>query len=335
MMNNLFFQKIKKITKRSNGILNGIVGDKLHDTPLGIKMSFYHENKPLILDRKHLTAIFAPPGASPSAKICILIHGLADSETTWAFRDKSDYGTLLKQDFDVIPFYLRYNSGLHISQNGQALAALITELYKNYPIELEDICIIAHSMGGLVAHSACYYAQASSDEWPQKIKNIFLLATPHLGSFLEKFANVTTNILEKIPNWPTRLVGKVINWRSAGIKDLRFGYLTHMDWENQHPDRLLNNNKSPVPKLPDHVRYYVISARLTQNEQHWVSQLFGDILVRTKSATARSNNKDEFNFPAEHHYQFPKMHHLKLTNSKEVYEKIKSWITTGLTASPE
>jgi triacylglycerol lipase len=323
----LSLQKLKKVAAQGVSVLNGVVGDKLHNTPFGIEMNFYDKNKPIILDKNTLTERFAEQNTLPTPKICILIHGLTDNETTWAFPDKSDYGSLLKEDLGYTPFYLRYNTGLHISDNGQVLADILEKLYQNYPIEIEEICIVAHSMGGLVAHSACFYAQKLGLTWTNQLKHIFLLATPHLGSFLEKFANLTTNILEKVPNWHTRLVGKVLNLRSAGIKDLRFGYLTETDWKDQDADRLLRNNKTPPPLISG-TSYYVISGRMTEKDKHWVSQLFGDILVRSSSAMARSNNADEFNFPAENHFEFAKTYHHELSARSDVYEKIRSWIKT-------
>ena len=319
------FQKIKKIAGQSVSVLNGVVGDKLQNTALGIEMNFYAQNKAVDLTKDSLSERYTRLNQIPYPKVCILIHGLTNNETIWEFPDKSDYGALLARDFQYSPFYLRYNTGLHISDNGKALAAIVEKLYQNYPVEIEEVCIIAHSMGGLVTHSACHYAQERNLGWSKKITQIFLLATPHLGSYLEKFANVTTNVLAKVPNWHTRLVGKVLNLRSAGIKDLRFGYLTETDWKDQNPDRLLWNNKTP-PKMLADVSYHVISARLTQKEKHWISLLFGDILVSTKSATARSKNTGEFNFPAENHYEFPKTYHLALTATTEVYEKIKSML---------
>lgn len=318
-------QKLKKVAAQGVSVLNGVVGDKLQNTPFGIEMNFYDQNAPIILDKNNLSERFASQNTIPTPKICILIHGLTDNETTWAFPDKSDYGSLLKEDMGYTPFYLRYNTGLHISDNGQALANILEQLFQNYPIDIEDICIIAHSMGGLITHSACHYGQEWGLTWTTRLKHIFLLATPHLGSFLEKFANITTNILEKVPNWHTRLVGKVLNLRSAGIKDLRFGYLTETDWKDQDADRLLRNNKTP-PQILSGVSYYVISGRMTEKEKHWVSQLLGDILVRNSSATARSKNVGEFNFPTENHYEFAKTYHHELAARTDVYEKIKGWI---------
>lgn len=287
-------------------------------------MGFYENNQKVDLSKKGLNSYFIDKQVTP--KICILIHGLTNNEIIWTFPDESDYGTLLQQDLEYTPFYLRYNTGLHISDNGKAFANTMEQLHENYPIEIEEITIIAHSMGGLITHSACYYAQLKQNSWTQKLKNIFLLATPHFGSFLEKFANVTTNILEKVPNWPTRMVGKILNLRSAGIKDLRFGYLTEDEWNSEDPDKLLKNNKKPISIL-EGVNYYVISGRLTKEEKHWLSYLFGDILVSKRSATARSKNTKEFNFPVENHFEFAKTFHFELNTRIEVYEKMKEWIT--------
>ena len=319
-------EKIAKIAARGKSIINGIVGDKIQNTALAIKMNFYEKNKVLDLEKESLVAFNGVNNPKNSAKICIFIHGLTENETTWTFKEGMDYGSLLNQDFDMVPFYLRYNTGLHISENGQTLAALIEKLLQNYPIPIQEISIIAHSMGGLLTHSACHYAQDLDLEWVSKVKNVFLLATPHLGSFLEKFANLTTNILEKIPNFPTRLVGKAINLRSAGIKDLRYGYIKTSDWAEKDPDVLFENNKTTAQKLPENVSYYLISARMTEAEKHWVSLLLGDMLVSTSSAISRSKSEHELRFPEANHYEFAKTFHFELTRAPKVYEKISHWL---------
>ena len=73
----------------------------------------------------------------------------------------------------------------------------------------------------------------------------------------DKSGNIGSNILDKIPNWATWMVGKAINLRTAGIKDLRFGYITEEDWKNNHPDSLLSNTKKATSKLPE-VNYFII-----------------------------------------------------------------------------
>ncbi|WP_338793744.1 hypothetical protein [Bernardetia sp. MNP-M8] len=325
------FRKAKKVTSQANSIINGSVGDKFQEysvlKPLDIKMNFYHRQSPIKLHKESLRkrSNYSYNDKPVSNKLCILIHGLVFNETCWQFKDRSDYGKKLEEDYGFTPFYLRYNTGLHISDNGQELAILLEELYQNYPVKIEEICFICHSMGGLLMHSAAYYAQEEGFDWVTKTKKVFLLGTPHLGSFFERFANVTTNILQRVPNWHTRLVGKVINLRSAGIKDLRYGYLREEDWKDKNPDSFLENTKNEVPKL-DGVEYFIISGRLTKEETHWVNCFFGDILVSKKSANAHFIDTEEINSESDNSIQFAATHHFKLLTMDEVYEKIKFWI---------
>jgi triacylglycerol lipase len=321
-----WYKKLKRVSFQGLSAVNGAFGDRLAATRLGITMDFYTNGRPLLIDKNSLSEYFKTTNTLPSTKVCVLIHGLTHNETAWDFEDYSNYGTMLAADMQYTPFYIRYNTGLHISDNGQYFAAILEELHANYPVPITEICIIAHSMGGLVTHSACHYAQENGLVWTEKVKQIFLLASPHLGSFLEKFANLTTSVLGEIPNYPTRLVGRAINLRSAGIKDLRFGYLRETDWKDKRADQLLLNHKQPTNRLAN-AAYYIISGRLTQDEKHWVNQLFGDILVRNSSALARSENPNEFNFPPENHYEFPKTNHFQLTKMAAVYEKIKAWLS--------
>ncbi|MBK9733814.1 MAG: hypothetical protein IPO92_02105 [Saprospiraceae bacterium] len=313
--------KLKLFAAGGQSIINGVFGDKIEHTSLGIIMGFYLKNKPIILDKKAMLEYTGGVQEKITSKICILIHGLTNNESTWSFKDKSDYGLMLSRELSFTPFYVRYNTGLHISDNGKNLSDIIETLCKNYPVPIDEISIIAHSMGGLVTHSACHLAKTQDLFWTKKLRNVFLLATPHLGSFLEQFANITTNILDKIPNWPTRMVGRAINMRSAGIKDLRFGYITEEDWKNKQPDSLLSNTKKPVSKL-EGVNYFVIYGILPRKEKHWLGNVFGDVLVTAKSATGRSYDNSGFNFREEHHFEFPKTNHATFTSNQAVYKKI-------------
>jgi len=74
-----------------------------------------------------LRAAFPDAGA----RLAVFLHGLTESEASWCFhaeqhhgrRDVS-YGTQLRDDLGLTPVYLRYNTGLHISENGRSLARL-------------------------------------------------------------------------------------------------------------------------------------------------------------------------------------------------------------------
>src|SRR5262249_56803185 len=102
--------------------LNGVLGDYLAEThnPLAIKMRLCHGGQPLKLERRALRA--ALPGAG--GKLLVLVHGLCVNDAQWK-RQGHDLGAALARDLDSTLVHLRYNSGLHISINGQEFSALL------------------------------------------------------------------------------------------------------------------------------------------------------------------------------------------------------------------
>ena len=92
-----------------------------------------------------------------SSSITIFVHSLMSSERIWSmprnlidFHHGQSYGQRLQHDSDTTAVYVRFNSGLHISTNGQQLAELIDELVEAWPVEVTEVNLIGHSMGGLV-----------------------------------------------------------------------------------------------------------------------------------------------------------------------------------------
>jgi triacylglycerol esterase/lipase EstA (alpha/beta hydrolase family) len=319
-------ESLKKGKNKSISAINGILGDYLQkeNSSLAIPMGFYDKEKLISLNKKILKEIYP----NFSSKICILVHGLCDDETTWKFKKDSveTYGSLLEQELGYTPLYIRYNSGLHISENGKQFSDLIETLLKVSPVSIKEIIIIAHSMGGLVTRSAGASGIQKGKSWIKKLRKVFFLGSPHEGAPLEKFGNVVTNVLEVIPNPFTKLTGKIINFRSSGIKDLRFGYISESDWKDKDENAFLKNNKNPV-QLLEGVSYYVITGTLTENPKNIFSYLLGDSLVRKPSALGKSqNSKLKINFPEENHKEFPGISHIKLSHHSKVYEQILIWI---------
>ncbi|MFC1849923.1 esterase/lipase family protein [candidate division CSSED10-310 bacterium] len=322
---NVLVTAIQGVADFGVSVLNGIVGDYLvaQQNDLAIRMQFVKQNKLLPLTSESLRAAY--PNLTP--KICILVHGLSTDERIWNFRDgvNKTYGTLLQQDLGITPFYVRFNSGLHISENGKKLAQLIADLIEAYPIPVEDIIFLAHSMGGLVTRSACYYGSRQAARWVTKVRKLFFLGTPHRGAPLEKVGNVFTNILKFIPRPYTHHVADIINIRSSGIKDLRFGYLVDEDWTGYNPDSLLQNNQQPIPLLAG-AAHYIVSGTLTEDPDHYFTLLFGDGMVRKSSVLGQARQKGfQVPFDPDNHKEFPKIRHIKLAHSPQVYEQIKIW----------
>lgn len=310
------------------GMLNGAVGDYLRDQQngLAIDMAFYVNNRPLVLTRENILRHHP----QPSAKLCILVHGLSCTESIWDFRhplqpdQHTSYGALLQIDHGYTPFYVRYNTGLAVAENGKRLATLLDELALSYPTPIKEITLIGHSMGGLVLRSACHYADQHHESWVRKVKRIFYLSTPHDGAELEQLAHATEMALSTVPNSVTRLVGKVFKLRSQGIKDLRFGTLLEPDVMDDGWDDRIHHHRRAVPWLP-HAQHYLIGGTLKDDPQHAVSLIFGDGLVAPPRTSGSPPGGSDRPIPAENVRVFAGLHHLRLAHDGAVYQQIKAW----------
>src|SRR5204862_251997 len=89
--------------------------------------------------------------------------------------------------------YLHYNSGLHISENGRQFAQVLEILIAHWPSPLEELVIVGHSMGGLLARSAWHYAKAAGHAWPAQLRSMIFLGTPHHGAPLEPGRSLRTD----------------------------------------------------------------------------------------------------------------------------------------------
>ena len=329
---NVAKSQVKSVTKSlpkfiefGTSILNGIIGDYLEEknNELKIEMGFYYHNKPVKLESNDIQEIYS----DITPKICILIHGLCANEFEWKLcgTEDKDYGERLQSDLGYTPLYLRYNSGLHISENGKRLSTIISNLVDAYPIKIDEIIFICHSLGGLITRSACDYGIEHEADWTSKVKRLFFLASPHLGAPFERFGNVLTHVLKVINNPITQLVGDIINLRSSAIKDLRYGYIKDDDWKGYDSDELLEDNRNNASLLPNAV-HYNIAASLTENPKHPLNMYVGEPLVPLYSAFGKSKIKEKsIHFPKEHNIVFSKTGHIKIANSNYVYKQIYDW----------
>lgn len=289
-------------------VLNGAIGDYLGRTGNGLAtpMGCVHRGRPLAIEPAALARAFSAPGP----RVVLLVHGLMCTESVWRFRRESghrvarDYGTMLADDLGFTPFYLRYNSGLAIAGNGAALAGLLERLVDAYPAAIDEIVIIAHSLGGLVVRSACQQALAGPGSWRDLLRRVVFIDTPHLGSPLERWGRTASGLLRAANGPYTRLVADVGDLRSEGIKDLG-------DAE------LLPGDRPRPSAQPSGVACYVI-ARGVSPERRLAASV-DDLLVPLDSATG---------YPAEAVSQvrvFPGAGHLDLARHPGVYAQIRAW----------
>lgn len=302
--------------------LNGVVGDYLEKTenPLKITMQFRHLSTAIPVNRKNIDQTYP----TINGNILLMIHGLCMNDIQWT-RKEHNHGTALAKELGKTPVYLQYNSGRHISSNGQDLNELLEELVLNWTVPVEELVIIAHSMGGLVTRSALYYGQQQDKRWTKHLKKIVFLGTPHHGAPLERIGNYLENILESIPYAkPFARLGKI---RSAGITDLRYGNLIDEDWQDK--DRFeSNSNQSTNIPLPKSIECYSIAATISKTTTDEISnQVIGDGLVDVKSALGKHVDPTKnVSFKERNTWVATGNTHFDLLSNLEIYAKIKAWL---------
>ena len=190
---------------------------------------------------------------------------------------------------------MRYNTGLAIAQNGRLLATRLDELVAAYPIAVEEIVLIGHSMGGLVVEGACLL----ESRWAALVRHVVCLGTPHEGADLEKLTRTAADVLHAVPSPIARLLGNVLNLRSRGVKDLGLGAAHggagRAEWRAT-------------------ARHYVVAGTLTDDPGRLVTRVLGDALVRVPGRAAPGVRV------------FPGIHHVALAHDGRVYEQIRAWL---------
>jgi len=294
--------------------LNGVLGDYLEETnnPLAIEMHIRHQ----------ATANGDGDGGRRGAnrRLLVMVHGLCMNDQLWC-QSGHDHGAALARDLGYEPVYLHYNSGRHISTNGREFAVLLDRFVSAWPVPLDEIVVVGHSMGGLVTRSACWAAEAAGFGWRDKLRAVVFLGTPHHGAPLERGGSwVETLLGVNRYSAPFARLGKV---RSAGVTDLRFGNVLDEHWQGLDRFELGDDPRSPLP-LPDGVACYAIAGVLTGGV---VGGLGGDGLVPVDSALGQHDEPElALAFPVAHKWTGEGVGHLELLNRVEVYETIRSWL---------
>jgi pimeloyl-ACP methyl ester carboxylesterase len=286
------------------GVMNGVLGDRLaaRGSELALPMTIRRD-----------------PRDEPRAHAAVFVHGLCETEDAWRLTDPS-YGDRLRDELGLTPIHVRYNTGLHVSENGRRLAELLDELERGWPCRLDEITLVGHSMGGLVARSACHYAALDGLRWSEAVRHVVCLGSPHLGADLEKGANVLGWALGRLPE--TRAFGAVLNARSAGIKDLRYGSCVEEDWRDRDPDELLRDHCGELPFLPG-ASYHFVAASFRDGP---LGTLVGDLLVRVPSASGRGGGR-RVEFEAGNGRELRGLNHFELLGHPGVYEQLRDWIS--------
>ncbi|MGB4960906.1 MAG: hypothetical protein WBO36_15600 [Saprospiraceae bacterium] len=302
-------------------VLNGVIGDYLEvkGNPLQITMQFRHQATSISLDSSSLEKIYP----AINGKILLLVHGSCMNDIQWT-RKEHNHGTALANELDKTPVYLHYNSGRHISTNGQDFNNLIEKLVLHWPVPVDELIIVAHSMGGLISRSALHYGQRQQKSWTKHVKKIVFLGTPHHGAPLERVGNYVDVILEAIPYAkPFARLGKI---RSAGVTDLRYGNLIDEDWKDYDRFQMQRDQRQSIC-LPKDVECYSIAGVVGKAADSVSSHWLGDHMVSVKSALGQHKNPAKnLGFKQENTWIAYECTHSDLLSNAQIFTKIKGWL---------
>ena len=297
--------------------LNGVLGDYLAATenPLALPMRLRMNGQPLQLNRSALASAFT----SADRKLLVAVHGLcmADTELNPKAHNHAD---ALARDLGYTPISLQYNTGRRISANGREFAGMMERLARAWPVPLDEVVVIGHSMGGLVARSACHYAKRERHRWLGALSKIVFLGTPHQGAPLERAGNWLEILMNISPyTAPLARLGRI---RSAGIKDLRHGNLVDEDWQGRR-DHSPHDARTPVP-LPDGVQCFAVAASRSAS----AARLAGDGLVPVKSALGQHDDPSlDLAIPEHRRFTVHGLNHFELRTSRKVYQRLHGWLS--------
>lgn len=303
---------------------NAAWGDSFHEHrhPWTIPMGFARPGDP---------ASFASPlpgewPEDPSPHLVIFIHGLGMNELAWQGEDEG-YARRLTEMFNCQPLMLRYNTGLPIHDNGETLAHRLEQLVTHYPVPVESLTLVGHSMGGLIGLSAGHYGLQADHQWTRVLRGQCCLGSPHQGAKLETAGNWFTHLLSHTSySAPLAIVGQ---WRSAGIKDLRYGSLRADDWVERDRNDVAHFHPHPVDPVPQ-THHLIIGTTLGGVRSGALEKTLGDGMVTPWSAlNPRLNDPDEHRIERK---RLDGIGHMGLLDHPTVGDALTDWYARRVSA---
>jgi hypothetical protein len=282
--------------------VHGLIGDRIAEEQpqLAIRMAVRRDGRDVPLTPEGLRAAFP----EPTGRVAVFVHGMSESESFW--NRGSDDGAATYADtltaLGWTPVFLRANTGLPVLENGVHLSALLRDLVRAWPVHLDRIALLGHSMGGLIVRAACD-VRVEPDAWTDRVTDVVTLGSPHLGSAVARGFTKAADLLSRLPE--TAAVGRFLDHRSAGVLDLDWGLRT-----------------APLP----HVRLRLVAGSLRGTTTHPVSALLGDSLVRVPSALGRDWASGRHLFPGADVLHVGDADHFDLLNHPRIHTALEDWL---------
>ncbi len=297
--------------------INGIVGDHLERSanPLAIPMRLRHRDQALTPSADALGQLID----APSSRLLIAVHGLCLDHRCWtppAGDNRVDLPASLAAERGLTPLYLHYNTGRAIDTNGREFAELLEQLSTAWPVPLTELILLGHSMGGLVARSACHHGEQLGHRWTRQVRRVVCLGSPHHGAPLERIGFGLEQLLGASRySAPFQRLGQI---RSTGITDLRHGQIITHSGAGGPPT---------LPRLPAWAQLHVIAGIKAEQPDSIKARLIGDGLVPIDSALGRHRDPAlQLPVAAAHQRVLPATSHIGLLQHPQVLDTLRDWI---------
>lgn len=276
--------------------LNGVAGDRLERMRHASAM-------PMRL----LPARASSRAPRAAAGEVLFVHGLCMHDGHWQSveGDDVDFGARLRRERRITPLYLRYNSGLPITENGRRLALLMERRERTRRRPPGPLHVVMHSLGGLVFRSAVAWGVAHGHAWPHRLQHAVFLGTPHQGAPLERAGRVLESLLASSRfSAPWGAVGRL---RSVAIRQLG------------------DAEVAPWPAALSEARLHAIAACQMRWGPRGLHEHWGDGLVPVVSALASS--LPETSLPLQGREVVEGLGHLGLVRDERVADHLVRIIT--------
>ncbi len=301
-----------KFATATQAFTNGVWGDELERrrSPAHIELSLRDvAGNPVSPSAEALVDAFP----HPTGRLVVLLHGLGQTEAKWQTRSTNGQtqpglADVLEGD-GLTPLLVRYNSGRHVPDTAADLAKLLDEVYQAWRVPIHEIAVVGFSMGGLVARNAVRAGHEAGHAWTTQVRHVVTLATPHLGSPIEKGANFGAWALGLATK--TKPLSDFVNTRSLGIKDLRHGTSGQRGTATDDP-------------LPGGIQQHFLAGVTTASPANPFGRLVGDFVVRPNSGTGQGRRRE---LQADDARVIEGVRHTGLFYNPQVHEQVQDWLS--------
>jgi hypothetical protein len=276
--------------------MNGVVGDRLAAMGNAVALPMSIETHAVAKIRR------TPPNAS-GARV-LFVHGLCMTDRHWQEGEGEGvcFGERLFVEHGHRPSYLRYNSGVAIAENGRRLAALLEARQGGRSRWQGPLHIVAHSLGGLVVRSALAEGRAQGHLWPDRLRHVVFLGTPHGGAPLERVGK-TVDALLAVSRFSAP-------WAALGrLRSIAIRQLGHAD-------------VAPLAMKRGPVRFHAVAGTVSRRAGVPLLDFVGDGLVPLASALGERVPPEAMRLHTRK--SFAGVGHLALIRHPEVAEHVAS-----------